>query len=178
MLIDFTTRIWILYISYNLFEVCQRLCSDRRACPHEKGWTVSAGLCKHTHCNLQRAAEPCKELRGQGAQSLAVGWRLLCVGENWLLRRKALDDDIPFIILALLFRLKFDAVKGTPSSTGHSGDQPSRCLWCQSNIKHAEIKRSAADPAAQLQDDQHETKATTKMCNCVHSLCNLQRVLN
>ena len=73
-------------------------------------------------------------------------------------------------IQAWLFRLKFDAVKGTPSSTGHSGDQPPRCLWCQSNIKHAEIKRSAADPAAQLQDDQHETKATTKMCNYVHSL--------
>ena len=85
-------------------------------------------------------------------------------------------------IQALLFRLKFDAVKGTPSSTGHSGDQPPRCLWCQSNIKHAEIKRSAADPAAQLQDDQHETKATTKMCNYIqyvqYTHCNLQRVLS
>jgi len=77
---------------------------------------------------------------------------------------------IPRNTSILLFRLKFDAVKGTASSTGHSGDQPSRCLWCQSNIKHAEIKRSAADPAAQLQDDQHETKATTKMYNYVHSL--------
>ena len=34
------------------------------------------------HCNLQRAAELCKELRGQGAQSLAVGRKRLCVGEN------------------------------------------------------------------------------------------------
>ena len=73
---------------------------------------------------------------------------------------------------------EIDAVKGTPSSTGRSGDQPSRCLWCQSNIKHAEIKRSAADPAAQLQDDQLSRPKQQRKCATVYTHCNLQRVLN
>ena len=39
----------------------------------------------------------------------------------------------------LLFRLKFGAVKGTPSSAGHKPGQPLPCPWCRSNIKHADM---------------------------------------
>merc|ERR1712054_215841 len=39
----------------------------------------------------------------------------------------------------ILFRLKFGAVRGTPSSTGHRKGTPLPCPRCGNNIKHAEL---------------------------------------